>query len=397
MAEEETLTFSLGAHGDATVRGWDDLIRWVERERAKWAWLVPGDGRTDAHGIAQHVQNTWNGLVNGVSNVRAAGEPIANARPHLAVLSNGTIFNSESPDGAQVLEIMDSAGDAAAAFAYAFIRGSVTVGSARTRDELLGGLLTVVPALGDASKFAGRLQQERANYRSSIRSAIERMDEANRERSAAFDTLLGRGKAIAARMLRRRRDKWKGVQTVWEDQATQAVADIRGVEAAYLEAMRLQAPVKYWQDKATAHRDKEWWAIARLLVFFPLALAGLGWAFWESGTYLLDHAKTPGADTPPALYVIITGGLVALSTLLFWIGRLLTKLYLSEHHLGNDADERAIMTQTYLALTKEAAATETDRNIVLTAIFRNTPDGIVKDEGPGDASLQALISRLLTK
>jgi hypothetical protein len=169
------------------------------------------------------------------------------------------------------------------------------------------------------------------------------------------------------------------------------------VEAAYLEAMRLQAPVKYWEDKATGHGTKERGALIRLAIFFPVAIGGMGWAFWKSATYLLAHAAQPGAQTPAALYVIITGGLAVLSTILFWIGRLLTKLYLSEHHLRNDADERAIMTQTYLALTKEAAATDADRNIVLTAIFRNTPDGIVKDEGPGDVTLQALLSRALTK
>jgi Family of unknown function (DUF6161) len=86
-----------------------------------------------------------------------------------------------------------------------------------------------------------------------------------------------------------------------------------------------------------------------------------------------------------------------LSTVAFWIGRLLTKLYLSEHHLRNDAEERATMTTTYLALTSEGAAADADRHIVLSAIFRATPDGIVKDDGPSDASVQGLLSKLLVR
>jgi hypothetical protein len=89
--------------------------------------------------------------------------------------------------------------------------------------------------------------------------------------------------------------------------------------------------------------------------------------------------------------------LVVASTFAFWIGRLLTKLYLSEHHLRNDADERAIMTETYLALTAENAASEGDRNIILGALFRGTPDGIVKEDGPSDFSIQALLSRFAIK
>ena len=51
------------------------------------------------------------------------------------------------------------------------------------------------------------------------------------------------------------------------------------------------------------------------------------------------------------------------------------------------------MTQTYLALTRENAASETERQIILTALFRNSADGIVKDDGPPDIGLQALISK----
>lgn len=393
---KERFTFSLGVHDDATVDGWDGLDRWMEKERAHWAWLVRGDGKTDVHGWASAVQNQWDQMTNQVASIQNQGQEVEAAAPYLDPIAL-TLLTSTHPDGVRVLEIRESAGDLAAAFAYAFIKGGVTIGSARNRAELTGAMLTVLPDFRVPTELSERLQRERSNYRSAIRSALTRIDEANDERMASFEETLSRGKIIAARMLRRRRDKWKGVQHVWQSQATQAVADIRGVEAAYLETMRLQAPVKYWQDKGSAHGTKERGALTRLVIFFPVALLALGWTFWQSATYLLTHASTPGAQTPLALYVIITGGLAAFSSILFWVGRLLTKLYLSEHHLSNDASERAIMTQTYLALTKEAAATEADRNIILAALFRNTTDGIVKEEGPGDFSLHGALSKLALK
>jgi hypothetical protein len=392
---EEKFEFSLGADGDGAVDGWEGLLLWLAKERAKWTWLVPGDGATDAHGWASNIQNTWNVVVNNVTAIRDQGNPIEAARPHLQPLAAGPLLSSEVPDGALILEIREAAGDTAASFAFAFLKAAVNVGNARNRDELRGAMLTVIPDVVKPTEISERLQRERANYRSAIRSAIERIDEADRVRASEFDALRSRGTRIANRMLWRSRDNWRRVQKAWQSQATQAVSEINAVQAAYLEAMHLQAPVKYWSDKAKAHGKKEFWGIIRLVAFFPVALAGLGFAFWKAGTYLLDHAANPEARNPVALYVVITGGLAVISTLLFWVGRLLTKLYLSEHHLRNDAEERAVMTETYLALTKDSAASDTDRDIILAAIFRSTPDGIVREDGPGDFTLQALLAKFM--
>ncbi|MNT53094.1 hypothetical protein D3C72_1901650 [compost metagenome] len=83
--------------------------------------------------------------------------------------------------------------------------------------------------------------------------------------------------------------------------------------------------------------------------------------------------------------------------MLFWLGRLLTKLYLSQHHLRQDAEERATMTTTYLALTEVSAPGDADRQIVLNALFRNTSDGIVKEEGGFDPNVAAVLGRLLAR
>jgi hypothetical protein len=102
-------------------------------------------------------------------------------------------------------------------------------------------------------------------------------------------------------------------------------------------------------------------------------------------------------DSPVALYVVFSGGLAMFSTLVFWLGRLLTRPYLSERHLKTDADKRAVMTKTYLALTKEGQATEAERSIILTQLFRGSSDGIVKDDGPPEIALQSLISKLVAR
>ncbi len=83
-----------------------------------------------------------------------------------------------------------------------------------------------------------------------------------------------------------------------------------------------------------------------------------------------------------------------MAALIFWIGRLFTKLYLSQHHLLQDAEERAVMTTTYLALTHENAASDEDKKIILGALFRPTADGLIKEDGPSELTLAGALSRI---
>ena len=84
-------------------------------------------------------------------------------------------------------------------------------------------------------------------------------------------------------------------------------------------------------------------------------------------------------------------------TVLFWIGRVMVRIYLSDHHLSIDAKQRATMAETYLGLIQENVADEKDRNVILTALFRPTTDGIIKDDAAPALSLAGLLSGNQTK
>ena len=180
-----------------------------------------------------------------------------------------------------------------------------------------------------------------------------------------------------------------------------AIESIRGVETAYREQMGLAAPVEYWKVKATQHRKSEFWARIWVIAFFALTLPGMAYVFYATGVALIDQALMPRPEGAPpfpnAIFLIASAGLASCAGLAFWAGRLLTKLYLSQHHLRQDADERATMTETYLALIENSAASTEDRQVILNALFRNTPDGIVKEEGGLDPSIAAALGKFLAK
>ncbi|MBP7769858.1 MAG: hypothetical protein KA055_01900 [Aliarcobacter sp.] len=69
------------------------------------------------------------------------------------------------------------------------------------------------------------------------------------------------------------------------------------------------------------------------------------------------------------------------SSSFFWIIRITVKIALSNLHLSEDAHERVVMIQTYLAFVKEGELKdENDKNLVLSPLFRPSNIGIIQDE-----------------
>lgn len=64
----------------------------------------------------------------------------------------------------------------------------------------------------------------------------------------------------------------------------------------------------------------------------------------------------------------------------FWIIRITVKIALSNLHLSEDANERVVMIQTYLAFVKETEVKEKDKELILSSLFRPSNIGIIKDE-----------------
>lgn len=64
----------------------------------------------------------------------------------------------------------------------------------------------------------------------------------------------------------------------------------------------------------------------------------------------------------------------------FWVIRITVKIALSNLHLSEDAHERVVMIQTYLAFVKETEVKEKDKELILSSLFRPSNIGIIQDE-----------------
>jgi len=386
-------------------RNWTDVLSMLAAERAHWGWLASGNF-SDRTGVTGWVPNRLQWALSTAQEFQTREEPIGRAEDILRdlYLGNDAILHSQGETGCQIDEIKNVAGPVSAAFAYSFAQGRTPATHANSVEEFRGMVLLTAPSTIPSIVIAEGLQRERRNLKDRVERQLERLELAEEERESAFRSTRLHHEKLAKRFMRLRFGAWRAEaaqRAVAADDARAALARLHSTSAAdftetkalYEEALKLQAPVKYWEGKADTHRRAEGFALLFLWLYFPLAIGALATTFGFTGYELLKHTGPPPSA---ALLFIISGGLATIAAVTFWIGRILTKLYLSEHHLRHDAEERAIMTTTYLALTREQAASDADRQIILAALFRTTPDGIVKDDGPPDLGLGALISRQLT-
>tara|TARA_R110002124_G_scaffold250518_2_gene415585 strand:+ start:7810 stop:9003 length:1194 start_codon:yes stop_codon:yes gene_type:complete len=391
MSKTIKIEADLGGNGGRPIFvSYPDLRSFVLAERDAWAWLRQAQEPT---GQQSRMPDRIDNLLNAVDAAVNAGRPLADMVAELPGYfdTNGNnIVHHESALGSELLDIRDSVSPSAAAFAYSFHRGWAQINHANTPDLLRGALMLVVPGVIDAKELVDRFSRERANYRSELRRVMAKSEIAEANRAAALSAAFDAGRKSIRRWAGKRAMRWYHYSTEQKSDTDKAIADIVAVQKTYEEAMALQAPSKYWRDKAVIHRRAETWAAWRLAGFFCIAGAGLTAAFYQTAVFFLSVESDPRNS----VYFVASAGLATVAGLILWIGRLLTRLYLSEHHLRKDAEERRIMTTTYLALMRKTAAGDADRQVILGALFRNSSDGIVKDDGASDIGLSALVSRL---
>jgi hypothetical protein len=392
MSEPVLLTISNDGK-QLRVTSWQYLIDWLANERAKWDWLF--NLSDTPNNVGRSFQNIWNDMIGACANQRDRSQDVRFAQNQLTPLTGGNVLYSGSRDGELVFDILQSAGDREAAAAAALLVRHANLSQANDARSVRGMLLVVLPDMQRASDLEARLRRERANFRDSLRRATEEAAKANEDRATQFAHTAVRARRIGIRMLRKLRERDSERARYVISEFNEARNSIREVENTYKEYMKLRAPVEYWENKASEHKINRGTAFKNLRTYF-IAMGFVLALVFSGAAYIIYNIGLGKMANPLSLYLVISGGLAVLSTIAFWFGRLLTKLYLSEHHLQTDAEERAVMARTFLALINEGAAQDTDKDIILAALFRATQDGIINDDGPPDIAIQTLAARLLS-
>lgn len=367
-----------------------ELREFLEAERANWAWVAdashqPGPNMVDGYWDNYRAAFEW--LTNYEEDRADQHDLHANLQSIYGRKNPGLIFSEFSP-GEIVSVIRQELGFDQGERALALITGRAQPNLQEVSDFRLWSRLAIPSSLaGEAwtDDLRQKVTKTRESLRAEIRAHRMKMEgvEGRWHRKNFSDRR--RYLRLARKVLATGADRASVIASNAQDE----IAAMKDLQAAYQEQMRLQAPVEYWSAKGEAHATSAGNWGAALGWYVAGAIGLVGWGFHLAWTALDSDEKLTSRHF---LLVAIIG---AALTLLFWGARLIVRIYLGERHLRTDAEERRVMTQAYLALIKEGAATDQERMVILSALFRNASDGIVKDDGAGDISLPAMIAKLL--
>ncbi|MCZ7595516.1 MAG: DUF6161 domain-containing protein [Hyphomicrobium sp.] len=187
--------------------------------------------------------------------------------------------------------------------------------------------------------------------------------------------------------------EWKEMLDRVKTEVAASIEGISNTENAFKEQMKLRSSVRYWRDKAKEHRNRahlqKFYIGAYAVVVAVIAYMVLPGFFAFVKTTAIELGE--GSSTP---LLILTGAGILAASIALWIARMLVRVYLEERHRALDADERAVMAETYCALTHEALVSETERVLVLSSLFRPSGEGTNKEDGP-DTMQHAILAKLL--
>lgn len=171
-------------------------------------------------------------------------------------------------------------------------------------------------------------------------------------------------------------EEWfTGVQNGFDSFFKNSNDSIKNNENLYREKLRLEAPAKYWKDRADklkAESDKHLDLMVRISLFGSSTLFIILLAIGNNYYSNIFNDTIKGIKWSLILITIVS--------LLVFIIRILAKLYMSSLHLSRDAEEREQLTHFYLALKKDTTIDPAERQLILQSLFSRADTGLLKED-----------------
>jgi hypothetical protein len=395
-----------GVHRFRTLRQFHD---WTGREWGRWEWLTAlPDGGAIAN-LPTHVSSqletieSWAEQLT-VTSLEQGESPQNILKGHYAG-DHPSLIHSASELGRSILAIRRHLGPEKAALAFAIQVGSVGFDPRNVAHVQVLTILANPSLIEPAARRSASRERlaETLSYGEELAGRQAALLQDSELQWAAFRK---RAREVGLRLVRRAANTNRRSRGQLTSAVNDALASMASTEAAYNEQMKLQAAVSYWEEKQKSHAANQSATFGHLWKFGAVAGATALICFYLAVVFMLEMS---GADAtrfiggrgptdpplPTATYLVVTAAVGTILTGLFWVARVLLRIYLTERRLNGDAEERRVMTKTYLALIKDGAIGEEDRLVILNALFRSSEGGVVADDGGTEIALPALIAKLM--
>lgn len=266
--------------------------------------------------------------------------------------------------------------------AYAFVIGDL---SGIGKNQLMGYLLAYEFEHADISEISERSKVEQKNIQT-IRSdfqkqvlesqtqLIEVISDGNEKvnvSSQNFENLLTTKKSDFENWFQESNDNLKS----FIEQTTNRISEI---ESLYKEKLKLEAPAKYWSERATKLRKE-----GRMWLLALIASIGVGVLVLIWVLNMIAGGTLTQIFTTTATAIKWSVALITLISFIAYAIRIISKLAFSAFHLVRDAEEREQLTYVYLALQKEKGIDQTERHLIMQSLFSRADSGLLRDDsGP---------------
>lgn len=186
-------------------------------------------------------------------------------------------------------------------------------------------------------------------------------------------------------------ENWKkDSQNEFSSFLTDSDKAFKELEFIYKEKLKLEAPAKYWNDRAVKLKGEgQKWLIG-LIACSVIAIASLGAVLYFISDSTIKDLFSTSASAIRWSIVFIT----FVSFLAFAI-KIFSKLTFSSYHLVRDAEEREQLAYVFLALKKEKNIDPTEQHLIMQSLFSRADSGLLKDDAsptmPGGSMIEKII------
>lgn len=295
--------------------------------------------------------------------------------------SNSNFFIYDSPQTEFLLKIYKEKPNSFQG-AYHFIIGSLRTNN---KKEFIGSLLAYEFETKDFTELLNRRNKEKSSISKLRNDFREQLNESETQLTEHLTNSSNEYKDYVSKINEFKESK-ESLFNEWFETSKNDFSDfdsnsktkISDLEKTYEELLRLKKPAEYWKSRASTLKSEGWKAIYWLIGLVVFACITLYLLLWLTPEGMLLSFVKGNAQAIKWSIIYVT----FISFLAFGI-RALNKVAFSAFHLARDAEEREQLTYVYLALIKDKAVNEKDKNLIMQSLFSRADTGLLKDDsGP---------------
>ncbi|MFC4995224.1 DUF6161 domain-containing protein [Rubritalea tangerina] len=365
----------------------DEAASWLASYKEEWEWVFQYTKTQPVQATAQPIQHFINELTNRLQQLT---NPNANTEQLRSQILN--LFKSQINKGwilSNNPKIKFALQSRAQSDLTALMRIAYFQGSPYQLNLLTPELFD---ALMDAMIFDRKLAEITPSTKATITKAItgyeadlSKLRTQRDKHDADWTTQLT---AIQA-TLKEHSDNLQNLHDTRLEKLDNFIAEseekIEAWKKAHREEINLKEPVTFWEKRKKTSLIS--WIVLGLVFVASLCATGAILVAQSNSIY-------EGLKLGDKIEYWRVAAMLLLGGLAFWFLRIISKIFLSQLHAWSDAQERVTMVQTYLSLLQdEKGLGDNDRRLILEALFRPSPSGIIKDDGVPPAMFD-MISRL---